>query len=152
MNKVLIGLVLAGGLVAFGWAYWPEPQAGQPYQDAGITTQGREIYAANCASCHGADLQGEPDWRRQDEDGFLPAPPHDQSGHTWHHPDTLLIRITRDGTEAVVGGSYRSRMIGFGDILAEDEIIAVLAYIKSTWPEQVIAQHNKINTDAELSN
>jgi mono/diheme cytochrome c family protein len=63
-----------------------------------------------------------------------------------------LIRLTRDGTEAVVGGTYRSRMIGFGDILTDDEIIAVLAYIKSTWPDQVITQHNGINANAELSN
>lgn len=154
MDNRLIGMLLVGAavLVGLSWAFWPvAPDGLLPYRDGAITARGRDIYGDNCASCHGADLQGEPDWRRPDADGYLPAPPHDSTGHTWHHPDAQLIEITRLGTEAIVGGTYRSRMIGFGDILSDDEIIAVLAYIKSTWPGQVIEQHNRINADAAMS-
>ena len=121
-----------------------------PYRDAAAVAAGETLYREHCASCHGAQLQGEPDWRRQDADGYLPAPPHDRTGHTWHHPDNLLIRITREGSAAVVGGGYRSRMEGFGDILTDTEIRQVLAYIKSTWPPEVIETHDRINRDAGL--
>lgn len=140
-------------MVAVGWGFWPGAQSGQlPYQDVAITAQGSVLYSENCASCHGIDLKGEPDWRSPGADGYMPAPPHDQSGHTWHHPDAHLIEITRIGTEAMVGGTYRSRMAGFADVLSEQEIVAVLAYIKSTWPAQVIDQHNRINADAGTGN
>jgi len=155
MNRNMLGLlVIAGGvLIGLGWVFWPTAQVGLlPYRDAAITEEGRNIYTDNCASCHAADLSGEPNWRSQDEDGYLPAPPHDKTGHTWHHADAQLIKITQIGTEALVGGNYRSRMSGFGDTLSEQQIIAVLAYIKSTWPEQVIDQHNRINADAAIAN
>lgn len=116
-----------------------------PYTDEEVIAAGRTLYAQNCASCHGADLRGAPDWRTPDADGFLPAPPHDQTGHTWHHPDAQLIDITTRGTAAIVGNGYQSRMTGFADILTQEEIIATLAYIKSTWPQRVIEAHNTIN-------
>jgi mono/diheme cytochrome c family protein len=97
---------------------------------------GRDIYAKSCAACHGANLEGQPDWKRLLPSGRLPAPPHDASGHTWHHPDGVLLRITKEGPAAIVGGSYESDMPGFKDKLSDDEIRAVLAYIKSTWPER----------------
>lgn len=116
------------------------------YSDAEVVAHGRALYEANCASCHGAALQGEPDWRARDADGYLPAPPHDATGHTWHHPDEQLVAITALGTEKIVGGGYLSRMPGFAQSLDEDDILAVLAFIKSTWPDEVIARHNQINT------
>lgn len=106
--------------------------AGDPAQVA----PGRRIYAEYCASCHGANLEGQPDWRSRRPDGRLPAPPHDASGHTWHHPDAVLFQITRQGPAAIVGGSYASDMPGFGGVLPDVEIHAVLAFIKSTWPER----------------
>jgi mono/diheme cytochrome c family protein len=97
---------------------------------------GRRIYGEQCARCHGSNLEGQPDWQSRRPDGRLPAPPHDASGHTWHHPDGVLFRITRDGTAAVIGGGYESDMPGFGGVLSDAEIRAVLAFIKSTWPDR----------------
>ncbi|MEQ5872208.1 cytochrome c [Sagittula sp. NFXS13] len=98
--------------------------------------EGAALYQQNCASCHGVDLQGQPDWRSPGPDGRLPAPPHDATGHTWHHSDDILFRITRDGTAAVVGGGYQGNMPGFGDSLSDAQIRAILDYIKSIWPER----------------
>ncbi len=118
------------------------------WQDPELVARGGEIYAAECADCHGANLQGQPDWRERLPTGRLPAPPHDETGHTWHHPDEVLIAITSLGTETVVGGGYESDMPGFGDRLGAEEIVAVLSYIKSTWPVEVIAIHDDINARA----
>ena len=97
---------------------------------------GRDLYTLHCASCHGADLEGQPEWKRALPSGRMPAPPHDASGHTWHHPDGVLFRITKEGVAAVVGGGYQSDMPAFGDVLSDDQIRAVLTFIKSTWPER----------------
>ena len=117
-----------------------------PYKDAEAVELGRDLYADHCASCHGDRLQGEPNWRVTKDNGMRAAPPHDETGHTWHHADELLFDLTKRGVAEVVGRGYESEMIGFGDILTDAEILAVLGFIKSTWPEDVIATHNKFNS------
>lgn len=97
---------------------------------------GRTVYAEQCASCHGENLEGQPDWKRRLPSGRLPAPPHDDSGHTWHHGDGVLFRITKEGPAAVVGDGYESDMPGFRHVLSDDEIRAALEFIKSTWSDR----------------
>ncbi|MCA0871421.1 cytochrome c [Seohaeicola saemankumensis] len=108
-------------------------------------SRGAAVYIEACASCHGAKLEGQPDWRSPGPNGRLPAPPHDETGHTWHHPDDVLFSIVKEGTAAVVGGGYESDMPGFGSDLSDAEIHAVLAYIKSTWPERERSYQERIS-------
>lgn len=109
--------------------------------DTVLVAQGRKIYAQQCASCHGASLQGQPEWRQRLPSGRMPAPPHDASGHTWHHPDAVLFAITRNGLVPGVTApeGYESDMPAFAPLLSDADIIAVLAYIKSTWPQKMAA-------------
>jgi mono/diheme cytochrome c family protein len=99
----------------------------------GVEATGRGIYADYCASCHGADLEGQPNWQVALANGRMPAPPHDATGHTWHHSDDDLFTIVKFGMSALVPG-IESDMPGFQGVLSDDEIRAVLAFIKSTWP------------------
>ena len=96
---------------------------------------GQEVYIANCASCHGANLEGQPDWKRRLDNGRMPASPHNETGHTWHHADRQLFTITKLGVGGVVPG-YESDMPAFEGVLTDEEVRAVLAYIKSTWPDR----------------
>lgn len=98
--------------------------------------QGEAIYAEACASCHGATLKGQPNWKSAGPDGRLPAPPHDETGHTWHHSDRVLLQITALGTATVVGNGYESNMPGFGEVYSEEELRDVLAWIKTHWPDR----------------
>ncbi|MEO8243479.1 MAG: cytochrome c [bacterium] len=107
--------------------------------DPATILQGQQIYASNCAACHGANLQGQPDWKHRLATGRMPAPPHDVTGHTWHHSDRDLFTLTKWGVAAVVGGGYESDMPAFGEKLSDDEIEAVLDYIKSTWTKRAQA-------------
>jgi len=91
--------------------------------------QGEQLYAQYCAACHGPKLEGKPDWKTPLADGSYPPPPHDNSGHTWHHNDELLIRIVTNGGDT----SYPSKMPAFRDKLSQDEVIAILDFIKSKW-------------------
>lgn len=145
MKKLMIALV-AGVLVAAGVWVWLGADAGpQVTQRAEQLTLGRTVYAENCASCHGINLEGQPDWKSRNANGRMPAPPHDATGHTWHHADAQLFAITKFGTAAVVRNGYQSDMPGFGDTLSDDEISAVLAYIKSTWPDQEAAYQRQVS-------
>lgn len=128
------GGLLAGGIVIAGWHYGSTTSSGVASAD--VVSQGRQIYSDQCAACHGTELEGQPDWRSPLPSGRLPAPPHDASGHTWHHPDDILFRIVKEGTASIVGGGYESDMPGFADVLSDAEIRAVLAFIRSTWPER----------------
>jgi len=130
-----------GALIALGAA--PVGIIGAAFLVFGLNeadvARGRVLYDVNCASCHGGNLEGQPDWQLLGPDGRLPAPPHDASGHSWHHSDAVLIAyITLGGTEAMaqMGVALDSGMPGFGDVLSPDEITDILAFIKSHWPER----------------
>ena len=113
--------------------------------DKDVVARGAEVYAQQCASCHGKNLEGQPNWRSRMPTGRMPAPPHDESGHTWHHNDRLLFRLTKEGPAAVIGNNYQSDMKGYAETLSDQDIVAVLSYIKSRWPSHVRARHDRIN-------
>lgn len=144
---IVLGLaMIAGGTMVFrGGKGVPATASGEQI------ALGQALYGARCASCHGPNLQGEPDWKTRKADGMLPAPPHDATGHTWHHPDQQLFAITKYGTAALVGPEYKTAMRGFGDVLTDAEIRAVLAYIKSRWPEEIRRRHTEITERAAQS-
>ena len=136
MRKRFAALGILGVLTIAGtglWA-WRVDQAVDGDASVRAIAMGRTLYAEHCANCHGAHLEGQANWRQRLPNGRMPAPPHDASGHTWHHSDTALFRITKEGSAAVAGGGYASDMPGFGAVLKDEEIRAVLAFIKSTWP------------------
>ena len=149
---IVIMLAIAAGGVAIDFWKASRMPAGF-YIDTGDPLRleiGRNLYAMHCAACHGAQLQGQPDWRMRYDNGRLPAPPHDETGHTWHHPDAVLFDITRNG---MVPGrtapeGYESDMPAYAGILADEEIMAVLAYIKSTWPGEIRELHDEVNRNA----
>ncbi|SHI71844.1 Cytochrome C oxidase, cbb3-type, subunit III [Palleronia salina] len=147
----LAGLALLAGLAAFlviGPDHGGDAALLRP-DDPDEIALGRRVYDAECASCHGADLQGQPDWQSPGADGLMPAPPHDETGHTWHHPDAMLFALTRDGLGAVLGDpDYESGMPAFAGRLSDDEIRAALSFIKSTWPDEIRAAHDEINARA----
>jgi mono/diheme cytochrome c family protein len=127
-------LVLAAGAgLALAWPLWPPPAGADDPRQLAL---GQEVYRDHCASCHGAGLEGEPDWETRRPDSRMPAPPHDDSGHTWHHDDDMLLGIVRHGLEPFVAPGYASDMPAFEGVLSDAEIRAVLAFIKSHWGER----------------
>ena len=131
---------VAATVVVVGVAWYVVVDAGGQSADATdpeLVALGAAVYEQHCAACHGRELEGEPDWRRRKADGTLPAPPHDATGHTWHHSDELLFRLTRDGLGVIAGEDYRTAMPAYRGILSDREIWSVLAYIKSRWPADI---------------
>lgn len=150
---IAAGLVLLVAVASAAWLlrehlWQPEPALLQP-DDPAVLALGERVYAAHCAACHGAQLEGQPNWRERDARGLLPAPPHDASGHTWHHPDEQLLAIVRDGLPRVIGQpDYRTSMPAYGGVLSDAEIVAVLSWIKSRWPADIRARHDAVNVQA----
>jgi S-disulfanyl-L-cysteine oxidoreductase SoxD len=113
--------------------------------DTAQVAAGEALYRAHCASCHGAKLEGQPDWRTRLPSGRLPAPPHDASGHTWHHPDAVLLQIVREGPAFYAALGVQTDMPAFGTRLSEGDMAAVIAYIKSRWPAEIQARQSQTN-------
>jgi S-disulfanyl-L-cysteine oxidoreductase SoxD len=96
---------------------------------------GRQVYVKHCAACHGPNAEGEdPDATERNAQGFYPAPPHDDTGHTWHHPDDQLRDIIKNGRPEEPG--LFAAMPAFGSQLSDEQIDAVLNYFKSLWSEE----------------
>lgn len=108
---------------------------------------GGQVYAEHCARCHGANLEGQPNWKDRQPNGRLPAPPHDVTGHTWHHPDQQLMLITKKSLSAVVPG-YESDMPAFESVLTDEQIAAVLSFIESSWPPDIRERQRALTRQA----
>lgn len=105
---------------------------------------GREIYVQHCASCHGANGEGQENWRQRNSSGELPAPPHNQYGHTWRHADDVLFRMIKNGWRDPFNKTDRLTMPAFGSILTDTEIYSLIMYLKSFWSkDQKIFQNNE---------
>ena len=101
---------------------------GNDLMTPGRIAAGRTLYDDSCLACHGAGGIGEApgDPEAQDEFGFK-APALNNDMHAWHHSD-LGMRAT------ISKGSPRNeRMIAWQEVLSDDEINSVIAYVKSTW-------------------
>jgi len=117
----------------------------QDRRDREQIEHGAVLYAAHCAECHGNRLEGQPGWEHRKPDGTYPAPPHDETGHTWHHPDWQLLSIVKLGGQATARANFRSNMPTFGDQLSDDDIRAVLTFIKSRWPPEIRRRQEAAN-------
>lgn len=142
MLLALLALLLMGGGAAI-LLYRPTPAQAITVNARPVSADqlalGEQAYNANCAACHGVKAEGQPNWKVPNENGVYPAPPHNSEGHTWHHADDLLLEIIAEGGTAF---SPNSGMPGFTGVLTNQEMVAVLAYIKTFWgPEQMEFQN-----------
>ncbi|WP_246657651.1 cytochrome c [Cohaesibacter sp. CAU 1516] len=151
MNRSLLVVTISAGVLAFlsGALYFTQIKAEGALLkpgDSKIVALGQSLYQDNCASCHGDNLEGQPDWQSQNEQGRLPAPPHDETGHTWHHADDLLFGLTKLGIAKMAKlKNYETDMPAYEGTLTDDEIIAVLSFIKSRWPQEIRDMHDERN-------
>ena len=146
LYAVVVALVAAGAGLWF-WSIRPgDARLRADPEDAQQVTVGEAVYRTHCAACHGAKLEGQPNWRERKPDGKLPAPPHDETGHTWHHADGQLFRLTKMGVKPPLAPEgYESDMPAFGDALTDAQIWAVLSFIKSRWPDDIRGRQVGIN-------
>ena len=94
---------------------------------------GQVNYVTHCSACHGVSGEGQPNWLIAGPDGTLLAPPHDNTGHTWHHGDGYLFAVTKRGGSPFMMPGQPSGMPGFDAAMSDAEIVEVIEYIKGFW-------------------
>lgn len=110
-----------------------------PLDTEAVLTQGNRLFAQHCAQCHGKEAAGDANWRVRGSDGKFPPPPLNGTGHAWHHPTEVLIEVIKYGSP---GG--QGNMPAFEGRLKDEEIIAVIEWFKSLWPEQAYQAWHEI--------
>ena len=149
LAAVAAAVLILGLAGVWLWLGGDQEQTGasQPFITSEQSTDGKTLYEANCASCHGIDGEGQPNWRVPNEQGVYPAPPHNNDGHTWHHPDQQLLDIIAAG-----GNLPNSAMPGFSGKLTQRQMEAVLAYIKTFWGPDELRFQNEVTQAREKQN
>lgn len=123
LGGLLVVLLMAAGTYVLGARSQSAPDGLRP-DDPQVVNAGARIYTQHCAACHGTRGQGQPDWRERGPDGLLPAPPHDESGHTWHHPDAQLFAITKYGLAKLIQQpDYQTNMPIYDGVLNDSETL-----------------------------
>jgi mono/diheme cytochrome c family protein len=136
---VIVAVVVAGGAaVLVLWQPWRAPRLVADAGDATAVATGRAIYAARCAACHGEDLAGQAGWRAGQRAEHPPPPALDAGGFAWHNTDRGLFGIVKHGVA-------QRGMPAFADTLSDDEIWAVIAFLKSSWPLETRTLHERLN-------
>lgn len=102
--------------------------------DPAVLSLGQAVFQQHCSGCHGAQAQGDPNWRKRKPDGKYPPPPLNGSGHAWHHSRAMLHEMIRTGSRPGEGDmpAWQGKLTG-------DEIDAVISWFQSLWPDQVYA-------------
>lgn len=106
--------------------------AAERWFDPPAVEVGKRLFQQHCAACHGSEAEGTRDWKKPDASGNYPPPPLDGSAHAWHHSLPQLARSVKEG-----GIKLGGVMPPFGDQLSNPEILAVIAYFQSKWPEEI---------------
>ncbi len=129
MRRVAMGVML----IVAGQTVIARANGETPVPDVDSINSGRAIYEQHCASCHGANAEGAPNWQERDARGELPAPPHNAEGHTWRHSDAALYEMVSRGwrdpfnkskrlTMPAFGGEMSPRTDSRGDWLSQDTV------------------------------
>ncbi|GAC1659705.1 MAG: hypothetical protein NVS9B12_13470 [Vulcanimicrobiaceae bacterium] len=86
---------------------------------------GMTVYNANCATCHGATGQGQT--------GAFP--PLDGNGVVTGDPKTVIsiIKLGLKGPVRMKGVMYNGQMPAWNGTLSNDQIAAVVTYIRGAW-------------------
>ena len=145
-QRILLGGLLSGVLLILVGAI--ASLSSQPSYEIDpanpqLVALGQQVYEAQCAGCHGPNLEGETDWNLPSPDGLIKAPPHDETGHTWHHDNAYLIESIVKGGARLRADAGVSAMPVYENILSKEEIGAVLSYIQSTWPADILVQQSQ---------
>ena len=125
--------------IVFLWIHYPEllPKLNSPKvvnfsHKIVPPAMGVEGVGQNPESPNGGMLDGG---------GYL-APALNGTGHSWHHPNSVLFKTIKHGSIA-----SDSSMRAFADRLSDKEIVMIIHYFKSLWPDPIREKHSNLNKE-----
>lgn len=128
ISSLAAGLILMLYFSSSGWAV-------EPWYTEAQRDRGEELFKANCQVCHGKEGIATKNWKARDADGNLPPPPLNGTAHTWHHSPAVLIRTIQQG-----GSKLGGTMPGFDGKLSLEDMVALVGYLSSLWPDDVYSR------------
>lgn len=145
---VAAAVAAVAGCSGAGRRQQPAPVASQVMLsalDPAAVARGHRIYLRSCAACHGARAQGAPHWQQPNARGDLPAPPQDDTGHTWRHADAMLAQIIKDGLRDPFNKTSELTMPPFARRLSDAQVADVIAYFRSLWSPEHRTYQEELN-------
>ena len=134
MNFLNIGVISILCLVSWN------ASAAERWFNQAVVEHGAQLFQQNCAVCHGANAEGTSDWKKTDANGNYPPPPLNGSAHAWHHSIPQLARSIKEG-----GIKLGGVMPPFAGKLSDQDVLAVIAYFQSKWPDEIYASWHDRN-------
>ena len=104
---------------------------GEAHYTAGQIMLGQSLYSANCAFCHGDNLEGKVGWDKTYRKGRRPPTPLKKGGRIVQMTDRDVFDIIKYGGQPFSPDDYKNNMPGFEMQLDDESIWAILAFIKS---------------------
>ena len=101
---------------------------------------GAALFQQHCAACHGKQAEGAANWQRPNPDGRYPPPPLNGTAHTWHHPLQNLYTTIMQG---------QGNMPAWQGKLNRGEVLAIIAWFQSQWPEQIYSAWERMDRSAQ---
>lgn len=122
-----------------------------PITDNPDLAQAQTAYETHCAHCHGYYLEGQLSSTVENtvEIGLHTVPPHNSEGHTWQHPDQLLIRTIQQGIQNPLN---HFPMVGYESVLDEDDILGIIDYMRLYWTDEQIEYQAWLTDEYEARN
>ncbi len=111
---------------------WSGAGSGGPAAPPDPMVVGKRVFTQSCAVCHQANGQGVA--------GQFPPLVESEwvLSRDWHG-DNHIVKIVLNGLQGVVtvkGQPYNNAMAPWGSVLKDDQIAAVLTYIRNEWGNQ----------------
>jgi mono/diheme cytochrome c family protein len=130
----LASIVIAMIITALSIIYQKQPVqlvVGAEQYSAAQIMAGKSIYQANCAFCHGDNLEGKMAWNNVYKKGGRPPTPLNDSGEVSYLSNADLFDIVKYGGQPFSPLGYKNNMPGFEMQLDDARIWEVIYYIKS---------------------
>ena len=102
----------------------PNPPPEAEAETAAAAVDGSNVFANNCAACHGADGQGQP--------GYFPELAGNSDLFLGENYPVQVVLHGLSGPITVNGQTYNGAMPAL-DHLSDDEIAAVVHYVRNAW-------------------
>ncbi len=127
---VLAALMVWRGELLAGALAGPEPASMAKRQqfDAAVLELGEEVYLSQCQPCHGNQGKGDGPAAK-----FLESRPRDLTAGAWESVSEGTTFEVASVAGVVRAGIEGTEMEPFEDLLEEDEILAVAAYVIETF-------------------
>ncbi|MEQ8586845.1 MAG: c-type cytochrome [Thalassobaculaceae bacterium] len=152
-GRFLAAAVFIGAAITIGDLAWErytnQTAVSADHTNAAQVGLGHTLYDQHCGYCHGLDLAGKPGWDGDYPEGRRPPLPLDGTAPTWRLSDRDLFDVIKYGGQPFSPPTYVNEMPAFEAELADADVWAIIAYMKSHWPDEALTRQREITAEQQ---